>query len=43
VAARDLAPALRDAARDQVLAAGSVAFLLAVVVTGLLSWVIAGR
>ncbi len=43
VAARDLAPALRDAARDQVLAAGSVAFLLAVVVTGLLSWVITGQ
>lgn len=43
VAARDLASALREAARDQVLVAGSVAFLLVVVATGLLSWVITGQ
>ncbi len=43
VMARDLAPALRDAARDDVLVAGSVAFLLVVVVTALLSWITTGQ
>jgi len=43
VAARDLARVLRESARDQVLVAGSIAFLLVVVATGLLSWVITGQ
>ncbi len=43
VMAGDLATALRDNARDDVLAAGSVAFLLVVAATALLSWGITGQ
>ncbi|MGH3977987.1 MAG: sensor histidine kinase [Pseudonocardiaceae bacterium] len=43
VAAEDLGSALQDAARQEVLAAGSVAFLLVVVATGLLAWAITGQ
>ncbi len=43
VAAEDLGPALRDAAREQLLSAGGVAFLLVVVATALLAWVITGQ
>lgn len=43
VAAEDLGPVLREAAREQVLSAGSVAFVLVVVATALLAWVITGQ
>jgi signal transduction histidine kinase len=43
VAADRLGEALQDAARQQVLQAGSVAFLLAVTATALLAWVITGQ
>ncbi|MQA15270.1 MAG: HAMP domain-containing protein [Pseudonocardiaceae bacterium] len=43
VAAQDLGPALRDAAREQLLVAGAVAFLLVVVATALLAFVITGQ
>jgi len=43
VAASDLATALQDSARDDVLVAGSVTFLLVVVAAALLSWVITGQ
>ncbi|MGB9280016.1 MAG: HAMP domain-containing sensor histidine kinase [Pseudonocardiaceae bacterium] len=43
VAARQLGEALAEAARQRVLQAGSVAFLLAVIATLLLAWVITGQ
>ena len=43
VAARQLGQALAEAARQRVLQAGSVAFLLAVTATVLLAWVITGQ
>lgn len=43
VAARQLGEALREAARHRVLQAGSIAFLLAVIATVLLAWVITGQ
>jgi signal transduction histidine kinase len=43
VAARQLGEALAEAARQRVLQAGSVAFLLAVAATVLLAWVITGQ
>jgi signal transduction histidine kinase len=43
VAARQLGDALAEAARHRVLQAGSVAFLLAVIATVLLAWVITGQ
>jgi signal transduction histidine kinase len=43
VAADRLGAALQEAARHRVLAAGSVAFLLAVIATVLLAWVITGQ
>jgi signal transduction histidine kinase len=43
VAARQLGEALQQAARQRVLQAGSVAFLLAVTATALLAWVITGQ
>jgi signal transduction histidine kinase len=43
VAARQLGEALQQAARQRVLQAGSVAFLLAVTATVLLAWVITGQ
>lgn len=43
VAARQLGEVLREAARQRVLQAGSVAFLLAVTATMLLAWVITGQ
>ncbi|MDQ3763418.1 MAG: HAMP domain-containing histidine kinase [Actinomycetota bacterium] len=43
VAARQLGEALQEAARQRVLQAGSVAFLLAVAATALLAWVITGQ
>jgi hypothetical protein len=43
VAARQLGEALAEAARQRVLQAGSVAFLLAVTATVLLAWVITGQ
>jgi signal transduction histidine kinase len=43
VAARQLGEALAEAARHRVLQAGSVAFLLAVIATVLLAWVITGQ
>lgn len=43
VAAEDLGLALRDAAREQLLTAGGVAFLLVVLATALLAWVITGQ
>jgi signal transduction histidine kinase len=43
VAARQLGEALQEAARQRVLQAGSVAFLLAVTATVLLAWVITGQ
>lgn len=43
VFAEDLGPALRDAAREQLLTAGGVAFLLVVVATALLAWMITGQ
>lgn len=43
VAARQLGEALQEAARQRVLQAGSVAFLLAVAATVLLAWVITGQ
>lgn len=43
VAAEDLAAALRDAAREQLLEAGAVAFVLVALATALLAWVITGH
>src|SRR6266545_5025069 len=43
VAPDQLANALRDHAREQVLRAGSVAFVCVVVATGLLAWTVTGR
>jgi signal transduction histidine kinase len=43
VAARQLGEALQEAARQRLLLAGSVAFLLAVTATVLLAWVITGQ
>ncbi len=43
VAADRLGEALQDAARERVLQAGSVAFLLAVTATALLAWVLTGQ
>jgi signal transduction histidine kinase len=43
VPAEQLAVALRDAARDDVLRAGSVAFLLVVAATAVLAWVLTGH
>ncbi|MGH3787469.1 MAG: sensor histidine kinase [Pseudonocardiaceae bacterium] len=43
VAAAQLGEALQEAARQRVLQAGSVAFLLAVIATVLLAWVITGQ
>ncbi|MGH3671921.1 MAG: sensor histidine kinase [Pseudonocardiaceae bacterium] len=43
VAARQLGEALQEAARHRVLQAGSIAFLLAVIATVLLAWVITGQ